>query len=341
MLTSEESAKREELKSKKPAVYDKVMRYSDKLKRGESIAIIQFQYDYRCNFACEHCDIFHFRTKQKARHFTIEDVKQLSKQADKLGLAHWVITGGEPLEFPDFDYLVGAINPQKFYITTDTNGWNLDRKRALRIKEIGVDKVQLSLDSLNAIAHDAFRRKPGSHERALKAIDYCKEAGLNIIVATVVTKHRLHNKEFISFLDFLAEKKTPCFVSFAKPVGAWEGNTDTLISKDDLKYLSQLSKMYNVFTHLTTAYGLDIGCIAVKRMISITKYGEVMPCPYIHRSLGNVFEESLDMILKRGMQTFSDHVDICPIAMDKKFIGVLSDGNNHLRQGRLRKMQGC
>ena len=37
------------LKNYKPAVYEKMVKYPDKLKNGESIAIIQFQYDYLCN----------------------------------------------------------------------------------------------------------------------------------------------------------------------------------------------------------------------------------------------------------------------------------------------------
>jgi len=84
----------------------------------------------------------------------------------------------------------------------------------------------------------------------------------------------------------------------------------------------ELEKKYNVFTHLTPSYGLDLGCIAVKRMVSITKYGDVMPCPYIHVSLGNFFEEPLKDIIDRGMKIkyFGKHVGTCLIAEDRKFI---------------------
>jgi len=79
-------------------------------------------------------------------------------------------------------------------------------------------------------------------------------------------------------------------VSFAKPVGAWEGNFSCPVDKDDMDYMRELEKKYNVFTHMTPSYGMDIGCISVKRMVSVTKYGDVMPCPYIHTSLGNFFQ---------------------------------------------------
>lgn len=319
-LNPVEAQKREALKHDKPLVYAKVMQYADKVKRGESIAILQFQYDYRCNFRCRHCCIS--KMTKRERCFTPQDIRELSRQADAMGLAHWVITGGEPLTFPDFDQIVEAIDPQKFYISSDTNGWLLDEKRAKHLKSIGVDKIQLSLDSLVAEEHDAFRRARGSHERAIRAIDASQNAGLAIILATVVTKQRIRTQEFISFLEFAKKKEVPVFVTFAKPVGSWEGNLEVLVDEDDLAYEKELEKQYNVFTHLTPAYGMDLGCIAMKRMVSITKYGDVMPCPYIHTSLGNFFEEPLQDIILRGMKIkhFSRHTDTCLIAVDRKFI---------------------
>jgi MoaA/NifB/PqqE/SkfB family radical SAM enzyme len=321
-LKASEVNKRNILKKEKPYVYEKIMQYDEKIKKGESIAILQFQYDYACNFSCQHCDITRLRRKEKSRFFTINDVRELARQADEMGLAHIVITGGEPLVFPDFDEIVKAIDPQKFYITSDTNGWFLDLAKARHLKSIGLDKIQLSLDSLSASEHDAFRRKPGSHQRALRAIDASLEAGLNIILATVVTKQRVRSEEFIEFLEFAKEKGVGVFVTYAKPVGAWEGNFDVLVTKDDMDYLKALEKKYNVFTHLTPSYGLNLGCIAVKRMVSITKYGDIMPCPYIHVSLGNFFTEPLKDIIARGMKIkfFGEYVDTCLIAEDRKFI---------------------
>ncbi len=321
-LKSSEIEKRNKLKKEKPYVYAKIMKFDEKVKRGESIAILQFQYDYRCNFRCQHCDVTKIQAKNKDRFFTPRDVNELSRQADEMGLAHIVITGGEPLVFPDFDDIVKAIDPQKFYITSDTNGWFLDAEKARHLKSIGVDKVQLSLDSLTASEHDEFRRKPGSHERCIMAIDAALDAGLNIIIQTVVTKQRIRSKEFIDFLEFLSGKGVGVFVTYAKPVGEWEGNFDVLVNRDDMDYMRELEKKYNVFTHLTPSYGLNLGCIAVKRMVSITKYGDVMPCPYIHVTLGNFFEEPLKNIIERGLKIkyFGNYIDTCLIAEDRKFI---------------------
>ena len=73
-LKPDENEKRNLLQKEKPYVYEKIMKYDEKVKRGESIAILQFQYDYKCNFHCQHCCITGLRAKNKKRFFTIDDV---------------------------------------------------------------------------------------------------------------------------------------------------------------------------------------------------------------------------------------------------------------------------
>lgn len=321
-LKPEESGRRNRLKEEKPRVYEKILKFDEKIRRGESIAIIQFQYNYTCNFRCVHCSVKRFQGKNDARQFTMADVRNLFKQADELGLARVTITGGEPLVFKDLDELVAAIDPQKFYINCDSNGWLLNEKMAKHLKSIGVDRVQVSLDSFNAEEHDEFRRSPGAHARVMKAVDIAREAGLGIFMQTVVWKQRLYSAEFIKFLEYFTDKDVGVFVSYAKPVGAWEGKFDGLVDKTDLAYMRNLEKKYKVFTHLTPAYGLNMGCIAVKGMFSVTQYGDVLPCPYIHVSIGNVFNESLKNIIKRGfgIKYFGEYADTCLIAEDRNFI---------------------
>lgn len=321
-LKPEEKNKRNKLKEEKPYVYEKIMKFEEKFKKGESIAIMHIQYDYICNFRCQHCSIRRLQGKRKDRQLTPIDIKELARQADELGLARFVITGGEPLVFPDLDELIAAIDPQKFYINCDTNGWLLDEKMAKHLKSIGVDRIQLSVDSLDAAEHDNFRNKKGSHERAMRAVDASLAAGLDIFINTVVTKQRLRSDEFIKFVEYFNKKGVGVFVSYAKPVGAWEGKFDVLIDKKDMKYMEKLEKKYKVFTHLTPAYGLNMGCIALKGMITITQYGDVLPCQYLQVSIGNIFKEPLKDIIKRGMDIkyFGEHIDTCFMAEDKNFL---------------------
>lgn len=321
-LSAKEKAGREYLRNTKPRVYEKVTEFSSRYGRGESVALIQLQYDYSCNMRCEHCAIetYQKHAAQK-RKLTPRDVGNLADQADRLGLARFVISGGEPTIFKDLDDLVAAIGPERFFINCDSNGWLLQEK-AEHMKKIGIDRIQLSIDSLNAEEHDSFRHMPGAFERAINGIEECRRIGLPLYIQTVVTKERLHSREFIDFVEFFNGKGLDVYVSYAKPVGAWEGHFDNLIDREDLGYMRELEKKYRICNHLTPGYGLDMGCIAVKGFLTVTAYGDVQPCPFMHVSLGNILESPLEDIIRKGMgiRYFGEHVDTCLMAEDRPFL---------------------
>jgi MoaA/NifB/PqqE/SkfB family radical SAM enzyme len=327
-LNSRERNNRNRLKDSKPAVYEKIQRFDEKIRRGETIAIIQMQYNYQCNLACEHCCAKRLQGISSRRGMTVEDVRILARQADDMGLARFVITGGEPLTFKELDAIVAAIDPQKFFINMDSNGWFLDAAKARHLKALGIDRVQLSLDSFDEEGHDAFRRRKGSYKRTMAAVDACQREDLDLFIQTVVTKERLYSQEFIDFVEYFNGRGIGVFVSFAKPVGAWERHYEGCIDENnsdvqggDLHFFRGLERKYRLFSHLTPAYGLDMGCIAVKGMFSVTQFGDVLPCPYMHVSIGNIFAEPLRDIVRRGLsyRYFGERMDTCIIAQDRRF----------------------
>lgn len=320
MLTPTEIKKRSRFRINKPLVYNKIIKYAEKFKNGESIAIIQLQYDYACNFHCQHCAVSSFRHKKNARAFTIDDVRELSRQADEMGLAHINISGGEPAVFPEIYEIIKAFNPEKFYMQCDSNGWFTTDERARHLKSIGLDRMQVSIDSLDSKAHDEFRCQLGSHSKTIQAIDSMQKAGLDVQIATVVTKQRLRTNEFIEFLEFAKSKKAPVSAVWPKPIGDWEGRFDGLIAQEDREYFRELTKQYDVYDHITSKYGIDSGCCAVKRIINITKWGDVLPCCYMYFSLGNFFKEPLKDIIARGMKYFKEHSNKCLMSEDMDFI---------------------
>lgn len=170
-LNAHEQSKRNDLKQRKPYIAAKLANIAAMEERGEISPIIRLEKSYLCNFQCTHCSAEYYMDRHldrvlkvvdTRRKMDMDDVRRLSDEADRLGLARFVITGGEPLVMKDFDAVVAAIDPDKHYIITDTNGWFLDLERAKHLKAIGVEKVQLSLDSMVEEEHDKFRNKPGS-----------------------------------------------------------------------------------------------------------------------------------------------------------------------------------
>ncbi len=331
LLTEDELKKRNDLRSRKPYVAEKLSKISEIEARGDISPIIRLEKSYLCNFRCTHCSAEYYMDRHKKNVFKIkderpkmnlDDVRELSQQADELGLARFVITGGEPLVMKDFDDVVAAIDPEKHYIITDTNGWFLDNKRARHLKEIGVEKVQLSLDSMIEEDHDQFRNKPGSYKRVMRAVDATLDAGLNLLLSTVLVKGRAKEKEFLEMCEFATERGIGLYVSYAKPTGSCTDHPEFVIDKEDADIVRQLEKDYNVFTHMTPSYGSHKGCITVKGIITVTSDFEVTPCPYIDLSLGNLKETPLKEILDRGMRNpwMGPYRPDCIIGEDPDFI---------------------
>ncbi|HLP98581.1 MAG TPA: radical SAM protein [Sideroxyarcus sp.] len=330
-LTPAELAKREGLKARKPYIAAKLAAISEMEERGEISPIIRLEKSYLCNFQCTHCSAEYYMDRHKEKVFKIEDarrkidladIRELSRQADELGLARFVITGGEPLVMKDFDAVVEAIDPEKHYIITDTNGWFLDDARARHLKAIGVEKVQLSLDSMIEQEHDAFRNKPGSYKKVMRAIDASLDAGLNLLLSTVLVKGRAKTAEFLEMCKFATDRNIGLYVSYAKPTGSCTDHPEFVIEKEDADILRELEKEYNVFTHMTPTYGSFKGCITVKGIITVTSTFEVTPCPYIDFSLGNLRETPLKEILARGMRNpwLGPYRPDCIIGEDQQFI---------------------
>ena len=107
---------------------------------------------------------------------------------------------------------------------------------------------------------------------------------------------------------------------FPKLAGEWEGKYEVLLTDEETDYVRSLESKYSMFHHLTKCFGMSLGCLAAKRMVAITESGDVLPCIWMYWSLGNIFDEPLDDILKRGMKYFSEYTNKCLVSSDRNFI---------------------
>lgn len=306
MLTDRERKNRVSLQDKKPLAYAKIITHPEKIKRKECVALIQLQYNYVCNFKCKHCAIEKFKKDSKS--LSVRDVKSIADQADAMGLASICISGGEPLIFPDLKDIIDAIDPKRFVISIDTNGWFLSEKKIKWLVEIGVDRIHLSIDGMKS-NHNMFRGK-NSWDKCIKALEYCDKYGLGVIINIVATKSMIqdcffcetsNSGELIKQLNYISKFNQHASIIYAKPVGSFENYKDEILDTKDLKYIQNLTTKYNISTHLSVNCGHEFGCLCFKRHFSITAYGDVLPCPWIPITMGNIHTENLETIIKRGL----------------------------------------
>ena len=285
-----------------------------------------------CNFHCAHCCEEPYMTrdikketgvKLDPRHqMDLEDYKELSRQADECGIFRFVLTGGEALLDKNLDLLIEALDPKKHLIILDTNGWTFDEEKAKWFAGLGGYKVQISLDSMIEEEHDEFRGKKGSYKRVMTALKASKAANLELLISTCIIKDRVFSKEFEDLCSFCKDEDIPLYVTLAKPVGTAREQDTWVCTKEDVDQLKYLEGKYNIFTHMSPSYGQPGRCITVKGINTVNHDGEIVPCPYMDLSIGNIVKEPLKDVLSRGMMNswLGPYRDECIIGEHMDFI---------------------
>ncbi len=306
----------------KPRVLYKMAAYQKRAKQGEyALQLLELNYNNQCNFRCEHC--FSRFLSDGSRRLGHDDVSNLAGQADALGVWQWHLQGGEPLLWPDLDEVIAAIGPERFHIMITTNGFLMTPDKARALADQGIDKIAVSLDSIDPNAHDGFRYQKGSHAKAIEAMRHAKEAGLQVNVNTVITRQNAHSQDVLDIVRFAEDNGYTVLFVIATSAGAWAGKTDMLITPEDAAYLLELHQSHPVIHRdLYPLFDFPMGCRTMNGLVYITENGNLLPCPFIHIAMGNVLDEPLDRILQRGwrVKRFRDYSPICLAGEDREFI---------------------
>ena len=316
-----EAEKRERLRREKPLVFEKIVNIRERLDAGIPTPVIDIGYNRACNLKCEHCFVARFA--EKPRVLGTSDLKNLSDQAHALGLCQFVISGGEPLILNNVQTIIEALQPDKFHLAMSTNGFFLTLEMAKKLKSWGLDKVKISLDDFDAKEHDRNRNRAGAYEKAMAALYNARAAGLGVTIQTCITHLNCQTAQTVEMAKFAQENGFVVDVMVAHAVGEWEGKHDFLIDAEDASYMRRVHETYPALHRDTfPTYGIDRGCGCVNANLHLTQYGDILPCGFIHVSLGSIFEESLDTILKRGMtiKHFKQYNPLCLSGEDRQFI---------------------
>ena len=316
-----EQAKRSKLQDEKPYVLAKLKRINDRHAQNIATPMIDIAYNFRCNFKCAHCATT--RMIKKDRKIDPGILLDLSNQAEALGLCQFVISGGEPLLYPDLEEIFKALQPSKFHIAMSTNGWFMTEEKAIWLKKLGLDKVKISIDDFDEKIHDENRGVEGAYKRALKAMEFCKKAGMGVAIQAVVTHQNCKTDRTIKLAEFAQNMGYDLDIIVARAIGRWEGRHEVLIDQEDADFLWEVHQKYPALHRDTfPTYGMHRGCGCVDSILHVTPYGDVLPCVFIHIAIGNIFEEPLKDIIHRGqhLKPFACFSKLCLSGEDRDFI---------------------
>ncbi|NWG05198.1 MAG: GTP 3',8-cyclase MoaA [Chloroflexi bacterium] len=166
----------------------------------------------RCNFRCTYCmpkEIFgsDYQFLRRDQILTFEEITRLARIFVAHGIRKIRLTGGEPLVRHDLPVLVSmlsAISPD-LDLTLTTNG-SILAKQARALKEAGLKRVSVSLDSLDDEIFKAMNDVDFPVWKVIEGMDAAAAAGLGPIKVNMVVKRGLNESSILPMARFFREK---------------------------------------------------------------------------------------------------------------------------------------
>lgn len=110
------------------------------------------------------------------------------------------LTGGEPLVRPDIDVIVEELGSKVSTLAITTNGIALSARRVARLRALGLNAVNISLDTLEPRKFEFIARRPG-WDKAMAAIHRCLDAGFSPVKINCVVMRGLNDDEIVNFVE--------------------------------------------------------------------------------------------------------------------------------------------
>ena len=178
---------------------------------GRTFPYIRLSITDVCNFKCGYClpNGYKIDRSDNRKFLSLNEIRRLAKALSELGVNKIRLTGGEPTVRKDFFDIVKTIKEnsgiKKTVITT--NGYHLD-KIAQKLKDFGLDGINISIDSLN---REIFKRVT-SHDRLdeiLRGIEILQSLNFQNIKINAVLLKGINDdeKDFNEWSNFIEKNK--------------------------------------------------------------------------------------------------------------------------------------
>jgi cyclic pyranopterin phosphate synthase len=160
---------------------------------GRPLRDLRVSVTDRCNFRCVYCmpkEVFgrDYRFLERRELLTFEEIERLARAFVTHGVEKIRVTGGEPLVRRDVERLVALLAAiPGLDLTLTTNG-SLLAEKARALKDAGLRRVTVSLDSLDDEVFTGMNDVDFPVQRVLEGIDAAADAGLPVKVNMVVKR---------------------------------------------------------------------------------------------------------------------------------------------------------
>src|SRR5512133_3382947 len=165
----------------------------------------------RCNFRCVYCmpkEVFgsDYQFLDRKEVLTFEEITRLARIFVRHGVQKIRLTGGEPLVRKDLPTLVKMLAEiPGLDLTLTTNGSLLERQ-AQALKDAGLKRVSVSLDSLDNDVFKVMNDMDFPVDRVIQGMDAAAKVGLTPVKVNMVVKRGLNEDSILPMARFFREK---------------------------------------------------------------------------------------------------------------------------------------
>lgn len=252
---------------------------------------VQLDLTYRCNERCIHCYLDH----DDHGEMTTAEIKDLLDQMADAGVFNLTISGGEVLMRRDFFEILEHARARTFCIKLKTNGVLIRRKEAERIRELGVESVQISIYSHRPEAHDAITKMPGSLEQSIQAVRLLRSVGIHVTLANVLMVQNAQDYRGVRALAADLDAKCTLDPTITPMMDGDRSILGLNVDQDALRQIFQDGALVgNVEEFCAAPSGTDeealnlLPCSAGHTACYVSPYGDVYPCVQFPLPCGNV-----------------------------------------------------
>jgi len=154
-----------------------------------------------CNFKCLHC--YNNSGKKDTDEMTDEEITDVVKQIADMHPESVCLCGGETMLRSNIYELIKILKPNVGAVNMVSNGSLLNKNNILKLKEAGINAIQISVDGINAMQHDTFRQYVGSFDKAINAIKMIHAMGIEVYVSFVPNK--LNHRSVIDYFELMSD----------------------------------------------------------------------------------------------------------------------------------------
>ena len=202
---------------------------------NRTINYIRISVTDRCDFRCIYCMAEEMKFLPRDEVLTLEEINRLANIFTSLGVKKIRITGGEPLVRKNIDSLFNNLSKNKNIedLTLTTNGSQLIHK-ATMLKESGVKRINISLDSLNPLTFKRMTRV-GNLDEVINGIDHALNVGFEKIKLNTVLMRDINDSEIFDLTNFAIERDLDLSFIEEMPLGVTNYERKiTSISNDEI-----------------------------------------------------------------------------------------------------------